>query len=135
MHLLHNVQNEKKVEPARSNNDNTLETSIDDIEKEIANSPLNNKTMENNIKKPLSKKLNSSSNNDNNDLKKKNTTKKKKKSPAGVIQKQDMKAHLLTKVFDKKQLKRINNVIDPDAKLDEAIQALLDENDSEEELD
>ena len=47
-----------------------------------------------------------------------------------------MKAHLLTKVFDKKQLKRINNVIDPDAKLDEAIQALLDENDmSEEELD
>ncbi len=121
---------------ARSNNDNTLETSIDDIEKEIANSPLNNKTMENNIEKPLSKKLNSSmSNNDNNDLKKKNTTKKKKKSPAGVIQKQDMKAHLLTKVFDKKQLKRINNVIDPDAKLDEAIQALLDENDSEEELD
>ena len=91
--------------------------------------------MENNNKKPLSKKLNSSSNNDNNDLKKKNTTKKKKKSPAGVIQKQDMKAHLLTKVFDKKQLKRINNVIDPDAKLDEAIQALLDENDSEEELD
>ena len=68
-------------------------------------------------------------------MKKKNTTKKKKKSPAGVIQKQDMKAHLLTKVFDKKQLKRINNVIDPDAKLDEAIQALLDENDSEEELD
>lgn len=121
---------------ARSNNDNTLETSIDDIEKEIANSPLNNKTMENNIEKPLSKKLNSSmSNNDNNELKKKNTTKKKKKSPAGVIQKQDMKAHLLTKVFDKKQLKRINNVIDPDAKLDEAIQALLDENDSEEELD
>ena len=119
---------------ARSNNDNTLETSIDDIEKEIANSPLNNKTMKNNNKKPLSKKLNSSSNNDNNDLKKRNT-KKKKKSPPGVIQKQDMKAHLLTKVFDKKQLKRINNVIDPDAKLDEAIQALLDENDSEEELD
>ena len=91
--------------------------------------------MENDNKKPLSKKLNSSSNNDNNDLKKRNT-KKKKKSPPGVIQKQDMKAHLLTKVFDKKQLKRINNVIDPDAKLDEAIQALLDENDmSEEELD
>ena len=46
-----------------------------------------------------------------------------------------MKAHLLTKVFDKKQLKRINRVIKTDASLDEAIESLLSDSDTNEELD
>ena len=49
--------------------------------------------------------------------------------------KTNMKAHLLTKVFDKKQLKRINRVIKTDASLDEAIESLLSDSDTNEELD
>jgi voltage-gated sodium channel len=90
-----------------------LETSIEDIEKEIANSPLH--------------KLNAAADTI------KSVTPIKVTKP--LVKKQDMKAHLLTKVFDKQQLKRINDVIDKDEKLNDAIQSLLNENDSDEELD
>ena len=124
----------------------SLQASIDEIEEEVANSPLSNKkesskTLENKGNGVTVDELEDEVANSPLSVKKKSP--KTLKSNFGEIAssqkaeyaKTNMKAHLLTKVFDKKQLKRINRVIKTDASLDEAIESLLSDSDTNEELD
>ena len=123
-----------------------LQASIDELEEEVANSPLSNKKESSKTLKNRGNEVTIDKLEDevaNSPLSVKKESPKTLKSNVGEIAssqkaeyaKTNMKAHLLTKVFDKKQLKRINRVIKTDASLDEAIESLLPDSDTDEELD
>ena len=120
----------------------SLQASIDEIEEEVANSPLSNKkesskTLENKGNGVTVDELEDEVANSPLSVKKRIESKVGGTASTQEVKvvKTNMKAHLLTKVFDKKQLKRINRVIETDASLDEAIESLLSDSDTNEELD
>ena len=119
-----------------------LQASIDELEEEVANSPLSNKkesskTLKNRGNEVTIDKLEDEVANSPLSVKKRIESKVGGTASTQEVKvvKTNMKAHLLTKVFDKKQLKRINRVIETDASLDEAIESLLPDSDTDEELD